>query len=173
LKKKTLGILFYFKKNEKMGGKQPFRSCYNEKSTLRARSLEFLGKKLTGASPGSILFLLSEKYLGKKVILLKITNSGLFVVTGPFLTNGVPLRRVHPRYTFPTGAKINLEKLNLSYLNDIYFRTLSQFKKKEDVTCSHRLRQIFVDRFIISRIKKNFFLNAYLKTNLIFSSFLE
>ena len=57
-------------------------------------------------APGSVLVLLSKKYRGKKVVLLKITASGLFIVTGPFLINGVSLRRVNPRYTLPTGATV-------------------------------------------------------------------
>mmetsp|Transcript_8281 Transcript_8281/g.16530 ORF Transcript_8281/g.16530 Transcript_8281/m.16530 type:complete len:206 (+) Transcript_8281:18-635(+) len=180
LKKKTLGILFRSEENFLFGKNWSFKNQIKKiKSSTVIKGAVFQGIKSLGkpVSPlGSILILLSEKYKGKKVILLKTTSSGLYVVAGPFLVNGVSLRRVNPRYTIPTGAIIKLDGLNLSVLNDLYFETLSKSKKinklkrGKNLILSHRLRQFYIDKFLISRIKKNFFLNAYLKTRIIFSS---
>ena len=120
--------------------------------------------------PGTVLILLSKKLLGKKVILLSITESGLFVVTGPFSTNGISMRRVNPRYTITSGAKIDITKLNLFGLNDQYFETLKKSKiscnkwKESNYVVSHKIRQNYIDRFLVENFKKDFFIRAYLKT---------
>mmetsp|Transcript_10833 Transcript_10833/g.25963 ORF Transcript_10833/g.25963 Transcript_10833/m.25963 type:complete len:215 (+) Transcript_10833:57-701(+) len=174
LKKKTLGVLFSSKKTLQIEGSPVTRKGLRKLNIPKGDKV--INSKKNIIKPpalGSVLVLLSEKYQGQKVILLKITNSGLFIVSGPFLINGVSLRRVNPRYTLPTGAKVNLENLDLSNFDDTYFKALSRSKKnrKENVVFSHRLRQFFVDRFLSFKIKKNFFLNAYLKTNINFSPF--
>mmetsp|Transcript_12968 Transcript_12968/g.20378 ORF Transcript_12968/g.20378 Transcript_12968/m.20378 type:complete len:195 (-) Transcript_12968:1327-1911(-) len=117
---------------------------------------------------GSILILLNRKYEGKKVILLGITETGLFVVSGPFNLTGVPLRRVNPAYTIPTGAKLKLNDFRPEKLNDVYFKRLSENKnsKKEYKIRSHlahKLRQMEIDSKLNKLINQDLFLPAYLK----------
>mmetsp|Transcript_36740 Transcript_36740/g.86909 ORF Transcript_36740/g.86909 Transcript_36740/m.86909 type:complete len:179 (-) Transcript_36740:77-613(-) len=136
LKKKTLGVLFSSKKTLQIEGSPVTRKGLRKLNIPKGDKV--INSKKNIIKPpalGSVLVLLSEKYQGQKVILLKITNSGLFIVSGPFLINGVSLRRVNPRYTLPTGAKVNLENLDLSNFDDTYFKALSRSKKnrKENV----------------------------------------
>ena len=127
--------------------------------------------------PGTVLILLSQKLLGKKVILINTTESGLLVVTGPFSINGISLRRVNKKYTMYSGAKLDTKrfnspdlKLNSSLFNDEYFETLAKSKSKyfdyknNNFLISHRVRQNYIDKYIYNTLKKNFFIKAYLQT---------
>jgi len=133
--------------------------------------LKVQSKTSSNLKSGSVLILLSKKLLGKKVVLLNTTESGLYVITGPFSINGVPLRRVNYKYTIFSGASLDLEKLNTSVLNDDYFETLRKSKNKKSQSknfnsvLSHRIRQNFIDKYLTDSLKKNFFLKAYLRTN--------
>jgi len=84
--------------------------------------------------PGTVVIILSGKFRGKRVVLLKVLKSGLLVVTGPFQVNGVPIRRLNPAYVIATSTKVDLSGFTLdSKFNDEYFaRPKSKDKKKAE-----------------------------------------
>jgi large subunit ribosomal protein L6e len=126
---------------------------------------------------GSVIILLSSSFQGKKAILLKITKSGLFVVSGPYKINGIPLRRVNPRYTIPTRIEIDVTGINTAILNDEYFTVLKRSQKNQNnnfknrIIMAHNLRQTYIDRCLQKKIDTDFFLGAYLKSNYVNTSF--
>jgi ribosomal protein L14E/L6E/L27E len=183
VKDKTFGYLLSYKSGPKKKGK----FIFNEKIFKKRKNNNVNPKKILRNKPkiilerGSILILLTKKYLGRKAILLNTTESGLFVISGPYLINGISIRRVNEKYTLYSGAKVNLECKNLTStrinfihasfsLNDEYFVALKKSMNKnfkiQDYSCvlSHKIRQNNIDRFLIYLLKKNIFFLGYLRT---------
>lgn len=80
--------------------------------------------------PGAVLILLAGVNKGKRVILLKNMASGLLLVTGPFLLNGVPLRRVQPCHVIATKTKLDLSSVQLpEKLQDKLFKRVVEKRK--------------------------------------------
>ena len=125
---------------------------------------------------GSIVILLSSNFQGKKAILLKTTKLGLHVISGMYKLNGIPIRRVNPRYILPTGIQINIDDINTAIFNDEYFNGLNKSKRYHDnrlksrISLSHNLRQIYIDRCLQKKIDSSVFLGAYLKSNYLHTS---
>lgn len=173
VKDKTFGHLLSMNTGKKKNFKSSSDSFIKKKNLMMGKSVRDDNLKLN-IEPGTVLILLSKKFLGKKVVLLNKTDSNLFVVTGPFPINGISMRRVNPRYTISSGAKIDISKLTLFGLNDEYFENLKKSKhnyngyksgiKKSNYMLSHRIRQYYIDNYLIENLKKDFFLRAYLKT---------
>lgn len=179
IKDTTFGHTLFCTPKLKKEEKVKFNSGLIKKNRKKKLYFKFGKDKkiISNLKLGSVLILLTKKLLGKKVVLIDITESGLFVVTGPFSVNGVSMRRVNPVYTLFSGAFINLEKLNtflfnggVKLLNDAYFETLKRSKSKTSkignysyVLC-HRIRQNYIDKYILDNLRKDFFTKAYLRT---------
>merc|ERR1712100_951074 len=71
--------------------------------------------------PGSVVILLSGRFRGKRVVVLKRLDSGLLLVTGPYKVNGVPLKRVNAAYVVPTSTKVNVSGVDVSKVDDAFF----------------------------------------------------
>ena len=125
---------------------------------------------------GSIVILLSSNLQGKKAIILNTTKLELFVISGMYRLNGIPIRRVNPRYILPTDIQIDIDDINTTIFNDEYFIALKKSKKyldiklKNRIAMSHNLRQTYIDRCLQKKIDTNIFLDAYLKSNYLHTS---
>ncbi|KAJ8683395.1 hypothetical protein QAD02_019187 [Eretmocerus hayati] len=119
--------------------------------------------------PGTILILLAGVHKGKRVVLLKHLKSGLLLVTGPFLINACPLRRISQNYVIATSTTIDLKGVEIpKHINDDYFKRKHDkrakkeegdifAKKKEGYkpTDQKKSDQKAIDKLVIAAIKKN------------------
>ncbi|KAF2755399.1 hypothetical protein EJ05DRAFT_519129 [Pseudovirgaria hyperparasitica] len=133
--------------------------------------------------PGAILILLAGRFRGKRVVLLKTLDQGVLLVTGPFKVNGVPLRRVNARYVIATSTKVDVSGVDSSIVEKVsgegYFTKDKVSKKpgeeaffkqgekpeKKTIDSSRAADQKSVDKSILSAVKKDRDLVAYLSSS--------
>ncbi|KAM0735973.1 Large ribosomal subunit protein eL6 [Formica fusca] len=120
-------------------------------------------------TPGTVCILLAGLHKGKRVVFLKQLKSGLLLVTGPFLINACPLRRVSQNYVIATSTKLDFSGIHLpKRINDDYFKRKRDkrakkeegdifSKKKEEYKPSDQRKadQKIVDKLVIDAIKKH------------------
>merc|ERR1712151_864436 len=80
---------------------------------------------------GRVVILLSGRFRGRRVVVLKNLPSGLLLVTGPYKLNGVPLKRVNAAYVLPTSSKLNVSNVDVSQVNDAWFKKSKVSKSKK------------------------------------------
>lgn len=127
-----------------------------------------------GIEPGRVVILLGGAHRGKHAVILKVLDSGLLLVTGPHKVNGLPLRRVHQKFTIVTSTKLDLSSVNVpSEINDSYFKRpvekkvrgakaaegeASIFAKRRvdyQLTDKRKQDQVAVDKQVLEVIKKH------------------
>merc|ERR550514_1559093 len=107
-------------------------------------------KLRSSIKPGQVLILLAGRFRGKRVVFLKQLDSGLLLVTGPYTTNGVPLRRVNQRFCIATSTKVKVDAAKAAKVDDKFFaREVGDKKKGEGAFFSGT-----EDKKVVSEAKK-------------------
>lgn len=115
---------------------------------------------------------MAGRFRGKRVVCLKVLESGLVLVSGPYQVNGVPLRRVSPAYVIATSTKVDVSSVNVSSFDDKYFaRTEESLKgnifagdvKPAIVSDTRKADQKKVDAALMKAVGAVPMLEAYLK----------
>lgn len=137
--------------------------------------------------PGRVVILLAGKHKGKRVVVLKVLQSGLLLINGPFSLNSCPLRRVSQRYVIATQTRVKLDNVVIpEHINDLYFRRqllknqnrgegdiFAAKKPKYEATEQRRADQLAVDKAVrtaISQHKDKRILFQYLRSYFALSS---
>lgn len=107
---------------------------------------------------GKIAIILAGKHMGKRCIITKILPSGLVVVTGPFEINGVPLKRIDPRYLIVTSTNIfsidNMGKLKKDFeqktaeIEDSLFLKPKEIKARQKKILKKKDESLFMNDFL-------------------------
>ena len=109
-----------------------FYPAYDEPAKAPAHK-QNPAKVRASLTPGAVLILLAGRFRGKRVVLLKVLDSGLLLVSGPFSVNGVPIKRVNPAYCIATSTSVDLKGVKIdAKLNDAYFAREAAPKAKKD-----------------------------------------
>mmetsp|Transcript_31532 Transcript_31532/g.23391 ORF Transcript_31532/g.23391 Transcript_31532/m.23391 type:complete len:190 (+) Transcript_31532:33-602(+) len=113
-------------------------------------------------TPGTVLILLAGRFAGKRVVCLKVLSSGLLLVSGPYVVNGVPLRRVNQRYVIATSTKVNLTGVDVASIDDAFFARAKN-AEGEKLSPARKAAQEKVDAALQANISKVSQLGDYLK----------
>ena len=144
----------------------------------KSRKLSALPAKVRPSlTAGTVVIMLAGHFRGKRAVMLGSTKSGCIVVTGPYSVNGVPVRRVNPRYVIATSTKIAVTGIDASKFGDDYFKREKEAPKKkgEDafmgqgagakktIDPKRIADQKKVDATIVAGLKKDKVLLSYMK----------
>ncbi|CAG9473283.1 60S ribosomal protein L6-2, putative [Plasmodium vivax] len=121
------------------------------------------GKMRKSIEVGKVAIILSGKHMGKRCIITKVLTSGLLAVVGPYEVNGVPLKRVNPRYVVVTSTNI-FKFENMAGLKDEFVKLAEQIednsfvksleiKKKQKKLLSKKNEGLFMND-VITKIKE-------------------
>lgn len=123
-------------------------------------------------APGTVLILLAGRFRGKRVVALKVLESGLVLVSGPYKINGVPLRRVSPAYVIATSTSVDVSSVDVSAFDDAYFARTKSTEDEEFfagdapkaaiVSDKRKADQKSVDEKLVAAISAVPMLKAYL-----------
>jgi len=138
-------------------------------------------KPRASLQPGTVLILLAGRFRGKRVVLLKVLDQGVLLITGPFKVNGVPLRRVNSRYVIATKTHIPLDSIDGATVEKVggegYFKRDRKADKKgseeaffqqgekaqkKEVSSERAADQKKIDQGLLATIKKEPMLQSYL-----------
>lgn len=124
------------------------------------------------------MIILAGRFRGKRVVYLKPLEDNTLLVSGPFKVNGVPLRRVNPRYVIATSTSIDVSKVDVSKYDVSFFAsekkdknaaTEEEFfgdkKEKKEVKAERVAAQKEVDAALLAEIKKQPLLKKYIATS--------
>ncbi|KAA8495926.1 60S ribosomal protein L6 [Porphyridium purpureum] len=129
-------------------------------------------------TPGTVLILLAGRFRGKRVVCLKVLPSGTLVITGPYAVNGVPLRRVNPRYVIASSTKVDISSVSVDKFDDAYFKKAAkksaksekdffqkdaEEKPKAELPAQFKQDQKEVDNALTAALKKDALLKCYMK----------
>jgi large subunit ribosomal protein L6e len=153
---------------------EPRRASKPKKTVTPPRAQ--LRKSIT---PGTVLIVLAGQFRGRRVVFLKQLESGLLLVTGPFVLNGVPFRRISQAFVIATSTKINISSVELSAsLNDAFFkaparqplpvkavaRFWGKVKTSTPLSAERKALQKSVDTALVAQIKKVELLESYISS---------
>ncbi|CXJ02075.1 60S ribosomal protein L6-2, putative [Plasmodium berghei] len=112
---------------------------------------------------GKVAIILTGKHMGKRCIITKVLKSGLLAVIGPYEVNGVPLKRVDPRYLIVTSTNVfdfnNLSQIKDKFIqaaeriNDEIFIKSIDIKKRQKKLLKNKNESLFMND-VIQQIKE-------------------
>ncbi|KAF2178268.1 hypothetical protein K469DRAFT_718367 [Zopfia rhizophila CBS 207.26] len=156
----------------------------DEAQLKKARKTAHPTKYRSSLAPGTVLILLSGRFRGKRVILLRQLSQGVLLITGPFKSNGVPLRRVNHRYVIATSTVVDLSGVDEAVVEkastdeywarekgkegkgeDAWFESGEGDVPKKEVDPQRVEDQKAVDKALMANIRKVADLEAYLSSN--------
>lgn len=131
-------------------------------------------KLRSSIQPGTVLIIIAGRLQGCRVVFLKQLKSGMLLVTGPYVVNRVPLRRVDQAYVIATSTVIDVSSVDVSKFDDVYFKRVKskakgdlmetdKEKKKYTPTEEKIADQKTVDQALLPIIEKEPFMTTYLK----------